>query len=81
MVLLTLVNSPMPVTQTPQRFSGVGAITDGPLLPSGPVTPARPPLKLSAPPFNVEARCAEAVAARANVLHPPLQIGGLHICE
>lgn len=28
-----------------------------------------------------EARCAEAVAARANVLHTPLQICGLHICE
>ncbi len=53
-MLSTLVNSPMPVTQTPQRFSGVGAITDGPLLPSGPVTPARSPLKFGALPFNVK---------------------------
>ncbi len=42
------------VIQTPQRFSGVGVITDGPLLPSGPLTPARPLLKLGALPFNVK---------------------------
>ena len=42
----------MPVTQTPQRFSGVGVIADGPILPSGPLTPARPPLKPGALPLN-----------------------------